>query len=243
MAERGALIWAADHDTWGTLRMGRRVVGSDLVEQGDYWVEPVSLGGTDVPAFAPAPEASFCPIRFQGQWEDAESGLYYNRFRYYEPLAGQFTIPDPVGILGGHRPDAYVSTPTTVIDPKGLTPLDAPGYSLYHIVDDVTGRVAYVGISNNPSVRELQHLANGRLGPGYTLSRQTGDLTYAQARGYEQADIERLGTRDTSRRGLPFEPGEANRCNSFDTARCDARAQEFNKYREERLRTLGCCRS
>ncbi len=42
---------------------------------------------------------------------------------------------------------------------------------------------------------------NGRLGPGYTLSRQTGDLTYAQARGYEQADIERLGTRDRSRRG------------------------------------------
>lgn len=76
-----------------------------------------------------------------------------------------------------------------------------------------------------------------------TLSRQTGDLTYAQARGYEQADMERLGTRDTSRRGLPFEPGEANRCNFFDTARCEARAQEFNKYREERLRALGCCRS
>lgn len=243
MTERGALIWAADHDTWGTLRIGRRVAGSDLVEQGDYWGEPVSLGGTDAPAFAPAPEASFCPIRFQGQWEDAETGLYYNRFRYYEPLAGQFTVPDPVGILGGHRPDAYVSTPTTVIDPKGLTPLDAPGYSLYHIVDDVTGRVAYVGISNNPSVRELQHIASGRLGPGYSMLERAGDLTYAQARGYEQADIERLGLRDTSRRGLPFEPGEANRCSSFDTARCDARAQEFNKYREERLRALGCCRS
>lgn len=43
--------------------------------------------------------AQLCPIRFQGQWEDAESGLYYNRFRYYEPLAGQYASPDPIGLL------------------------------------------------------------------------------------------------------------------------------------------------
>ena len=24
-----------------------------------------------------------CPFRFQGQYEDTETGLYYNRFRYY----------------------------------------------------------------------------------------------------------------------------------------------------------------
>ncbi|MFV0490080.1 MAG: hypothetical protein ACK5NL_23225, partial [Vibrio fluvialis] len=65
MAERGALIWAVDHDTWGTLRMGRRVAGSDLVEQGDYWIEPVSLSDSDAPAFASSPKAHFCPIRFQ----------------------------------------------------------------------------------------------------------------------------------------------------------------------------------
>lgn len=25
-----------------------------------------------------------CPFRYQGQHEDAETGLYYNRFRYYD---------------------------------------------------------------------------------------------------------------------------------------------------------------
>ena len=29
-----------------------------------------------------------CPFRFQGQYVDEESGLYYNRFRYYEPRIG-----------------------------------------------------------------------------------------------------------------------------------------------------------
>ena len=237
----GYLLWSADHDTWGTLRT-RKTAGSTQGEEDDFW-----LTLTDTPdsttAYPPDPAALYCPIRFQGQWEDAETGLYYNRFRYCDVSTGQFMSADPVGLVGGHRPNAYVSTPTTIIDPKGLTPLDAPGYSLYHIIDDATGNVAYVGISNNPNVRALQHDATGRLGRGYTLSPVSEDLTYAQARGYEQADIERLGTRDTSRRGLPFEAGEANRCNSFDTARCDARAKEFNRYREERLKSMGCCRS
>ena len=33
-----------------------------------------------------------CPFRFQGQYVDEESGLYYNRFRYYEPRIGSYTV-------------------------------------------------------------------------------------------------------------------------------------------------------
>ncbi|WP_199270240.1 RHS repeat domain-containing protein [Algibacter sp. L3A6] len=29
---------------------------------------------------------TFIPFRYQGQYEDVETGLYYNRFRYYSPL-------------------------------------------------------------------------------------------------------------------------------------------------------------
>ena len=50
VAEQGAMIWAADLDTWGTLRTGRRTVGSGRITQGDYWVEPVSLSGANTPA-------------------------------------------------------------------------------------------------------------------------------------------------------------------------------------------------
>jgi RHS repeat-associated protein len=44
-------------------------------------------------------EGTACPFRFQGQYEDQETGLYYNRFRYYDPEAGQYISPDPIGLM------------------------------------------------------------------------------------------------------------------------------------------------
>ncbi|QOH37730.1 RHS repeat-associated core domain protein [Burkholderia cepacia] len=40
------------------------------------------------------------PIRFPGQYYDAESGLHYNRFRYYDPASGRYVSQDPIGFLG-----------------------------------------------------------------------------------------------------------------------------------------------
>ena len=40
-------------------------------------------------------------IRFQGQYFDEETGLHYNRHRYYNPDTGQFISQDPIGLLGG----------------------------------------------------------------------------------------------------------------------------------------------
>jgi RHS repeat-associated protein len=50
------------------------------------------------------------PLRFQGQHEDAETGLFYNRFRYYDPDAGLYLSPDPIGLEGGLRPYGTDST-------------------------------------------------------------------------------------------------------------------------------------
>jgi len=61
-----------------------------------------------------------CPLRFQGQYEDAETGLYYNLNRYYDPLCGMYLSPDPIGLAGGLRPHSYVHNPTSWIDPLGL---------------------------------------------------------------------------------------------------------------------------
>ena len=47
-------------------------------------------------------EKTFIPFRFQGQYEDEEIGLYYNRFRYYDPETGQYTQQDPIGLAGGN---------------------------------------------------------------------------------------------------------------------------------------------
>ena len=60
------------------------------------------------------------PLRFQGQHEDGETGLFYNRFRYYDAEAGLYLSPDPIGLAGGLRLFGYVPSPTGWIDPLGL---------------------------------------------------------------------------------------------------------------------------
>jgi RHS repeat-associated protein len=61
-----------------------------------------------------------CPWRWPGQYEDEETGLYYNGFRYYDPQTGTFITSDPIGLVGGLNPFAYVADPTCQIDPFGL---------------------------------------------------------------------------------------------------------------------------
>ncbi|MBI6547191.1 RHS repeat-associated core domain-containing protein, partial [Xenorhabdus lircayensis] len=55
-----------------------------------------------------------------GQWLDEESGLVYNRFRYYSPVVSCYLTPDPIGLQGGFNPYSYVLNPTSWIDPLGL---------------------------------------------------------------------------------------------------------------------------
>lgn len=66
--------------------------------------------------------AQDCPFRYQGQYEDVETGLYYNRFRYYDPEAGNYISQDPLGLEGGTAFYAYVADPNTYCDPYGLKP-------------------------------------------------------------------------------------------------------------------------
>ena len=68
------------------------------------------------------------PLRFQGQYFDVESGLHYNRYRYYSPETARFIIPDPIGLAGGLNQTQYVPNPTGWVDPLGLAsvPGDCP---------------------------------------------------------------------------------------------------------------------
>ncbi|MCW7537018.1 DUF6531 domain-containing protein [Aquabacterium sp. A7-Y] len=62
----------------------------------------------------------FNPIRMQGQYEDVETGFYYNRYRYYAPHVGCFLAPDPIGLLGGTNVYQYAPNTKTWSDPLGL---------------------------------------------------------------------------------------------------------------------------
>ncbi|WP_072326059.1 restriction endonuclease fold toxin, partial [Escherichia coli] len=65
-------------------------------------------------------------LLYAGQWQDAESGLCYNRFRYYEPETGMYLVSDPLGLLGGEQTYRYVPNPLGYIDPLGLAKTSAP---------------------------------------------------------------------------------------------------------------------
>jgi RHS repeat-associated protein len=62
------------------------------------------------------------PLRFQGQYEDTETGLFYNRHRYYDPDTGRYLSQDPIGFAGGDNNFyRYAPNPFAWIDPLGLT--------------------------------------------------------------------------------------------------------------------------
>ncbi len=91
----GQVAWSAQYKAWGEAR------------------EAISEAGR---------RAGFRnPIRFQGQYFDEETGLHYNRYRYYDPKSGRFVSKDPIGLAGGMHATAYAPNPAGFIDPLGLT--------------------------------------------------------------------------------------------------------------------------
>jgi RHS repeat-associated protein len=68
-------------------------------------------------------EQVFNPLRFAGRELDVETGLYFNRLRYYDPRLQRFISEDPSGLLGGANPYVYAGNdPVNSADPTGLFP-------------------------------------------------------------------------------------------------------------------------
>lgn len=106
---------------------------------------------------------SLTPLRFPGQYADAETGLNYNLLRYYDPTTGRYASQDPLGLEPAPNPNTYVSNPTAEVDPLGLapcTPIDGgrqvsgrfpneagPGEILYRKTED--GQVTSYQVYND----------------------------------------------------------------------------------------------
>uniref|UniRef100_UPI00300B45F6 RHS repeat-associated core domain-containing protein n=1 Tax=Acinetobacter guillouiae TaxID=106649 RepID=UPI00300B45F6 len=95
----GLIIWKANYFAWGECKVER--AKSNFFENSEI----ISNN-----------------IRFQGQYFDQETGLHYNRYRYYSPYVGRFISKDPIGLTGGHNVYTYAPNPINWIDPYGLTP-------------------------------------------------------------------------------------------------------------------------
>ncbi|MEF6883410.1 RHS repeat domain-containing protein, partial [Escherichia coli] len=189
-------------------------------------------------------------LLYAGQWQDTESGLCYNRFRYYEPETGMYLVSDPLGLQGGEQTYRYVPNPLGYVDPLGLAVcpklyeiykgLRAQGFNPAEARDlakwfnsswgkaDVylrsaigSGKIDYVGISRNVLNRYPQGKYDLEL-----LTRLTGQLPRNQARAIEQAII-------NAKRGNGF----TNIQNSIDPAKDHFDAAV--KWGEEWLKSNG----
>ncbi len=102
-------------------------------------------------------QRSACPFRWPGQYEDEETGLYYNRFRYYDPSGGVYVSADPLSLSARLESFAYPGDPLMWGDPFGLTPCKAPivlGESMKARVEPVAdkiGAATFQPRSKNPA--------------------------------------------------------------------------------------------
>ena len=102
------------------------------------------------------------PIRFQGQYHDHETGLHYNRYRYYDPQVGRFISKDPISYAGGSNLYQYAPNPTGWVEPLGLAkccdqcgitthsnqPSPRPtGLESHHIIQDAWAKANVSGYS------------------------------------------------------------------------------------------------
>jgi RHS repeat-associated protein len=92
--EAGIVLWHASYDAFGA------AIDSDHLQQAD--------------------RLNVQPLRLQGQYFDAATGLYYNRYRYFDPESGRFISPDPIWLFGGENFYEYAPNPFSWIDPLGL---------------------------------------------------------------------------------------------------------------------------
>jgi RHS repeat-associated protein len=89
-SELGEIVWSAEYDVYGRIKR------------------------------LPAGKTENQIIRFQGHYDDDETGLYYNFFRYYDPDIGRYITQDPIGIAGGINLYEYTHNPLNWVDPLGL---------------------------------------------------------------------------------------------------------------------------
>ncbi|EOJ3644059.1 RHS element core protein [Escherichia coli] len=120
ISEDGNTAWSAEYDEWG----------NQLNEENPHHLHQ--------------------PYRLPGQQYDKESGLYYNRHWYYDPLQGRYITPDPIGLRGGWNMYQYPLNPIQVIDPMGLDAIEnMTSGGLIYAVSGVPGLIAANSITNS----------------------------------------------------------------------------------------------
>ncbi len=115
------------------------------------------------------------PIRLPGQYEDKESGLYYNRFRYYSPQDGGYINRDPIGLLGGDNLYDYPRDPLGWADPFGLKECTGNSSKLAQPGEDL-----YVGTYNQVRRANIKSGLNPTHTPHHAIQNAVSSTTHGR---------------------------------------------------------------
>ena len=101
-------------------------------------------------------------LRLPGQYFDAETGLFYNKQRYYDPARGEYLTPDPLGTPDGPNGYSYVRfNPLKYIDPEGLVLFAFDGTDNTDDVNWLTTGGRNGSLSNVVRFRDAYDQSNG----------------------------------------------------------------------------------
>jgi RHS repeat-associated protein len=121
-SEQGEIQWAATYKAWGnTLKVEWVAEHTQQTQQIPAAQNEAKREQNRKEIAEVSSQDIAQPLRFQGQYYDNETGLHYNRFRYYDPDCGRFVSQDPIGFLSG-TVNLYHYAPNALnwIDPSGL---------------------------------------------------------------------------------------------------------------------------
>ena len=124
--------------------------------------------------------SAFVPFKYQGQYEDAETGLYYNRLRYYDPNTGSYISQDPIRLMGESPTlQGYVENTNNWVDPLGLMPLRG-GTTKGGIPRNSTDRLKRYG----PASMREHHLIPQEMLKDKGFMQQSNNLTHGNGIDY-----------------------------------------------------------
>ena len=153
----GRVAWSAQYKAWGEAR------------------EAISEAGR---------RAGFAnPIRFQGQYFDAETGLHYNRHRYYDPASGRYVSRDPLGLAGGRNLHVYVgNNPVRGIDPLGLVDINLFPHdeAIRQSADNIPNPKGTFTVGGHGDPRAMWNAAHDRVEPDQLAEKIRAHPSYKE---------------------------------------------------------------